>query len=75
MSRCIIKVWSVGINVSKTRNLYLRIGFSYLRIYTNSISNNTLHDVYLIKLSFLRYVSTGCFLIILKFIQNKHTAN
>jgi hypothetical protein len=75
MSSCIIKVWSVGIKVSKIRNFYFTIGFSYLRIHTNSICNNTLHDVSLIKLSFLRFVSTGYFLIILKFIRSKHMAN
>jgi hypothetical protein len=75
MSRYLIKVQSVGIKVSKIRNLYLRTDFSYLRIHTSSIRKNTLRDVPLIKLSFLRFVSTGCFLIILKFIRSKHMAN
>jgi hypothetical protein len=48
--------------LSKIKNLYLRNEFIELLIHTNSIRNNLLHYLTLIKLTAARFVRTGGFL-------------
>jgi hypothetical protein len=43
--------------------LYLRNDFRYPRIHTSTIRNNALHDLTLIKMTVVRFVGTGGFLI------------
>ena len=60
-----VDIWILVGYDNEIKNLNFRSDLRYILIYTNSICNNTLHDLTLLKMTVLRFVGTGNFLEVL----------